>query len=130
MNDAAPELSQDELHRAGDMAGAAWKAGALVFTDAMGRRIRLRLTAGLARGGGYWYASHYDEATGRTVNVYVGTHRGGVARFAGGRSMGRPPTPPAISPAGLAKASERIAAAVAGASPAPRCACCGRRSDA
>ena len=65
----------------------AWQAGArggaIVYTAADGRRLRFRLDAALAAGGGYWYASHYDRRTGRTLNVYVGTHRSGAAEAHG-----------------------------------------------
>lgn len=65
----------------------AWQAGArggaIVYTAADGRRLRFRLDAALAAGGGYWYASHYDRRTARTLNVYVGTHRSGAAEAHG-----------------------------------------------
>ena len=65
----------------------AWQAGAyggaVVYTDASGRRLRFRLDCALARGGGYWYASHYDRGMGRTLNVYVGTHRSGAVEWSG-----------------------------------------------
>lgn len=65
----------------------AWQAGAhgggIAYTDGEGRRLRFRLDAALAGNGGYWYASHYDRRAGRTLNVYVGTHRSGAAEVHG-----------------------------------------------
>jgi hypothetical protein len=113
-----PELGASDLTGAAAYAAHAWQAQRLIFTDAHGRRILLSNVAGLARNGGYWYASHYDAASGRTLNVYVGTHRGS-------RKTG---SPAAISYAGLLRASERIEAAAARTPrPVERCPCCGAR---
>lgn len=65
----------------------AWQAGAhgggIIYRDADGRRLRFRLDCAAARNGGYWYASHYDRRTGRTLNVYVGSHRSGAPEAEG-----------------------------------------------
>ena len=85
----------------------AWQAGAyggaIVYTDTNGRRLRFRLDCALAGSGGYWYASHYNRGMGRTLNVYVGTHRSG-----------------AVEASGLEKGARRMAAKVAAAHEATR----------